>query len=152
MKRLVVVVLAALAMVSAQVYSQPEEGKGFHKFMKELKLTEQQKKDVEKIQLDTKKQMIDQEAKNKNARLELQQLLKADAPDKSAIEKKFREIAGIEVETKMMRVNSWFDINALLTPEQQKTWKKALEMSPAMKQHMMKKGGHGPMEMHEGMK
>jgi Spy/CpxP family protein refolding chaperone len=150
MKKIVVVIVAALAMVSVQVYSQPEEGKGLKKIMKELKLTDVQKKDVEKIQLDMKKQMIDQESKIKTTRLELQQLFKADTPDKSAIESKLKEIAKLEVETKMIRVDSWFSVNSLLTPEQQKTWKNALEFGPAMKQHMMKEGG--PMMRHKGMK
>jgi Spy/CpxP family protein refolding chaperone len=134
MKKLGVFVAAALVMVSAGLYSQPAEGKGPRKFIEQLKLSEEQKKDFDKIHVDMEKQEIAQKAKNETARVELRQLFKADNPDKSAIEKKMNEIADLEVQMHMIKINSWFDINKLLTPEQQKTWKKALEHGSEMQQ------------------
>lgn len=80
------------------------------------------------------------------ARVELRQLLKADAPDKSAIEKKMSDIADLTVQLHMIKINSWFAVNKLLTPDQQKTWKKVLENAPAMRRHrMMNRMGGRPM-------
>jgi hypothetical protein len=60
-----------------------------------LKLTDVQKKDVEKIVFDAAKETIAQKAKVATAHLELRQLLKADSPDKNTIEKKINEIADL---------------------------------------------------------
>jgi Spy/CpxP family protein refolding chaperone len=128
------------------LYSQPAEGKGFHKFIKDLKLTEEQKKDVDKIRLAMEKQQIAQKAKNETARLDLQQLFKEDNPNKPAIEKKLNEVANLEVQMRMIKVDSWFAVNKLLTLEQQKTWKKALVAGSTMEQKMMK---HQRMKNHE---
>jgi Spy/CpxP family protein refolding chaperone len=105
MKKLGVFVAVALVMVSASLYSQPAEGKGPRKFIEQLKLSEEQKKGFDKIHVDMEKQEIAQKAKNETARVELRQLLKADNPDKSAIEKKLNEIAGLEVQMHMIKIN-----------------------------------------------
>jgi len=147
MKKLGVFVVAALTIMSVSLYSQPVWGKGPHKIIEQLKLTEVQKKDFDKIHLEMEKQEIAQKAKNETARVELRQLLKADNPDKSAIEKKLNEIAGLEAQMHMIRIDYWFAINKLLTPEQQKTWKKALEAGPAMEQKMKKHHGIGKGQM-----
>jgi len=141
MKKLGVFVAIVLAIVNTNLYGQPAEGKGHRKLIAQLKLSEEQKKDFDKIHVDMEKQQIDQKAKNETARVELRQLLKAENPDKSAIEKKMNEIADLEVQMRMVKINFWFDINKLLTPEQQKTWKNALEAGPEMKQKMMKHRG-----------
>jgi Spy/CpxP family protein refolding chaperone len=92
------------------------------------------------------KQTIAQKAKLATARVELQQILKSDAPDKSVIEKKINEIADLGAQKHMIKINSWFAINKLLTPEQQKTWKKVLEKGPALLRHkMMRRMGEGRM-------
>jgi Spy/CpxP family protein refolding chaperone len=145
MKKLGVYVAIVLAMVSTSLYSQPAEGKGFGKIIEKMKLTEEQKKDVDKIRLDMEKQEIAQKAKIETAQVDLRHLFKADNPEKSVIEKKLNEIAGFEAQMHMIRIDSWFAINKLLTPEQQKTWKKALEAGPAMRQKMMK---HQKMKDH----
>jgi len=137
MKRLAVMIAAVLMVFGTQVYSQPNEAKQIQKFMGKLNLTDEQKKDVEKIHFDAEKQTIAQKAKEETSRVELRQLLKADAPDKSAIEKKINEIAKLTVQMHMIKINSWFTINKLLTPEQQKTWKKVLEYGPALQRHKM---------------
>jgi Spy/CpxP family protein refolding chaperone len=137
MKRLTVMMAAVLMLLNTQVYSQPDDAKQVHKFMGKLNLTDEQKKDVEKIHFDAEKQTIAQKAKVETARVELQQVLKADAPDKSAIEKKINEIASLKVQMHMIKVNSWFAVNKLLNPEQQKTWKKVLEHGLEIQQHRM---------------
>jgi Spy/CpxP family protein refolding chaperone len=139
MKRLAVLMAAAVMVLGTQLYSQPNEAKQIQKLMGKLNLTDEQKKDVEKIHFDAEKQTIAQKAKVETARVELQQLLKADAPEKSAIEKKISEMADLKVQMHMIKINSWFAINKLLTPDQQKTWKKVLEHGLALQRYKLMK-------------
>jgi Spy/CpxP family protein refolding chaperone len=143
MKKLAILAVAAIMMAAVPMCGQPADGQGFKKIMAKLNLTDEQKKSTGDIRVDMEKQEIAQKAKIETARVELQQLFKADNPDKSAIEGKMDEIAKLEVRAKMIRIDSWFAVNKILTPEQQKTWRKVLESAPKMKHHGMEKGlGH----------
>ena len=149
MKRLAILMAAAVMILGTQLYGQPNEAKQIKKFMEKLNLTDEQKKDVEKIHFDAEKQTIAQKAKVETAGIELRQLLKADAPDKSAIEKKIGDIADLRVQIHMIKINSWFAVNKLLTPDQQKIWKKALGERQAFRRHEMMRHGmmkHGMMK------
>ncbi|HVN47521.1 MAG TPA: Spy/CpxP family protein refolding chaperone, partial [Bacteroidota bacterium] len=108
---------------------------GMQQMMGKLKLTDEQKKEIDKIVFDAEKQAIAQRAKVATARLELRQLFKADNPDKSAIEKKINEVTDLSTQLHINRVEGWFTINKLLTPDQQKIWKHVLAMHSPM--------GHG---------
>ena len=138
MKRGTVMMVTVFLIFSAQLFSQPDHGFGLQKIIGKLNLTEAQRKDVEKIGVDMAKQMVTLKANLATAKIDLRQLLKADIPEKSAIEKKINEMANIGVQLRMNKINSWFAINKLLTPEQQKIWKKVLENAPAMRERRMK--------------
>lgn len=141
-RALIIAVLSFIVIFSS--FGQP----GMHKkMMKELKLTDQQQEQFEKVTFETQKKMIDLKAKIATAKLELRRLMDAESIDKSAIEKKMTEIASNEVAIRMNHINSWFEKNKLLTSEQQKIWKKVLAHRPEqMKRKMMMK-----REMHEEM-
>ena len=146
MKKMLVVIAVLLMTSSARLAAQPDEMNAYQKYIGKLNLTEAQKKDVDKIKFDTEKQAIAQRAKLATARVDLRQLLKAENPDRSAIEKKMNEIADLGVRQHMIRVDAWFSINKLLTPDQQKTWKEVLANAPAMHRNMMNhRGGRHPM-------
>ena len=114
------------------------------RLMEELKLTDEQKKEIEKLHFDLQKQMIAQRSKIATSRLEFRQMLRADNPDKAALEKKINEVAQFATQTHTMRLNQWFAVNKLLNADQQKVWKKALEMRASMGDGM---GMHRGMEM-----
>ena len=138
MKRGTVMMVTVFLIFSTQLFSQPDHSFGLQKIIGKLNLTEAQRKDVEKIGVDMAKQMVTLKANLATAKIDLRQLLKADIPEKSAIEKKINEMANIGVQLRMNKINSWFAINKLLTPEQQKIWKKVLENAPAMRERRMK--------------
>lgn len=144
MKRLTVIMVAVFMVFSVQLFSKPDNAYGLHKIIGKLNLTEAQKKDVEKIGSDVAKQLVAQKANLATARIDLRQLFKADNPDKSAIEKKINEMSDINVQLRMIKINSWFAINKLLTPDQQKIWKKALADRHSFRRHGMMK--HRAME------
>ncbi|MBI3004928.1 MAG: periplasmic heavy metal sensor [Ignavibacteriales bacterium] len=106
------------------------------RLMEELKLTDEQKKEVEKMHFDLQKQMIAQRSKIATSRLELQQLLRADNPDKAVLEKKINEVSQLATQVHTMRLNQWFAVNKLLNGDQQKVWKKALHMRAGMAERM----------------
>jgi Spy/CpxP family protein refolding chaperone len=139
MKKILILTLILTIGFVFRVYSQLDEMKGLHNYIEKLNLSAEQKKDAEKIRFDLQKQVIAQRAKIATARVEMKQIVKSDIPDKSAIEKKINEIADIGVQMHMIKVNSWFAINKLLSPDQQKIWKEVLEKGPTMKRQMMKR-------------
>jgi Spy/CpxP family protein refolding chaperone len=105
-----------------------------------LQLNDQQQKQMEQMRIDMEKQLIGVRSKAQMARLELRQLLNADNPDKAAIEKKIQEIAQIRGQGASIRLNHWFDVNKILTPDQQKVWRERLKHPFAGRMHGMR--GH----------
>jgi Spy/CpxP family protein refolding chaperone len=128
--------IIAVAVVAACAVSQPGPQPPMMghlgKIVKDLNLTEQQQKEFDKIKADMMKSMIANRSKLATARVDMQQLLKADNPDKVAIEKKIDEMGDQAAQMGKMMVAQWFTVNKMLTPDQQKTWKKALEVRPMM--------------------
>jgi Spy/CpxP family protein refolding chaperone len=113
-----------LSLAQGNVRPRAPMGSNHARVLQQLKLTDQQRKDVDKLRFDLRKKSIDQQAKLKTERLELAQLFKADNPDQPAIEKKIGEISQLQSQRRMMIVDHWFAVNKLLTPDQQKVWKK----------------------------
>ncbi len=119
-------------------------GPGFQ-MMERLKLTDEQKKEMEKMRFDMAKQAIDRQAKIKTARVEILQLFRADNPDKAAIEKKINEVSQLQTQGKIAHLNHWFAVNKMLTPEQQKIWKDILgQVIAKKKMHRMHQDFQGP--------
>lgn len=134
MKRIMISLLSMLLLLSTISLGQPHKqsrpfkGEGpSMECMEDLKLTENQKKDFEKIRFDSMSEMIDMRSKMAKSRLELQKLFQADAPDRSAIEKKLGEVSQVQNQMAQKRINNWFAVNKILTPDQQKVWKKTLD-------------------------
>ena len=151
MKNLVIpIILLLFAFAASASAAAPENGFGRKRFMEQLKLTDAQKKDFDNLHVDMQKQLVAQRAKIATARIDLRQLFKSDTPDRSAIEKKMSEIADLGVQSRMIRVNTWFAVNKILTPDQQKIWKKALAAAPEMARRAFRFHGHGPMMNHSG--
>jgi len=153
---LAVLVGMLLTALPAMLLAQPQgpEGMGgpmkmHQRLMEQLKLTDQQKKDIDKIHSDAMKEQIDRRAQIQKAQVELRDLLKADNPSQGAIEKKIGEISQLREQAASKRLSNWFAINKLLTPEQQKIWKRTLQMHAEMIGRMGMRGGRG---MQRGMR
>lgn len=143
MKKLSLCLLAGLLLANV-AWAQHGPGSGMNrkigKIVKELKLTEQQQKDFQKIKTDMMKSMIEQGSKLATARIDLQQMFNADNPDKSAIDKKVDEMGDQVAQLGKMMVANWFAVNKMLNADQQKVWKKALNIGPMMQGMMREKG------------
>jgi Spy/CpxP family protein refolding chaperone len=145
----IVALLLTLSTLPLQARQHEEGlmmGQGRQKMIEQLNLSDSQKKDVEKLRFDLMKQMAVHRSKVATARIEYQELVAKDNPDKAAIEKKMKEIADFQFQGRTMFLSHWFNVNKLLNAEQQKTWKKALEGRMfGERREGMRMGGRGMM-------
>lgn len=153
MKRLLAVGLGIL-VVSALLTAQPRSGREMRNGdlrdlpLKKLNLTDDQKAQLQKVHFEVEKKEIELKSKVELARLELRNLLMADAPDQSALKKKIEEVAMNESALHINKLNGWFEANKLMTPEQQKIWREVLRHQEQVKAqaHMkgIRRGGNMP--------
>jgi len=135
MKKLILLMILATAMVMAQGHDKgkdkPNKGPGYGRgrLMEELKLTADQQKQFDQMRTDLRKSGITNRSKIQLAMVDLHQLYSADAPDRAKIEDKTREIGKLQTDVKLARAGFWFDVNKILTPDQQKVWKKVPKMA-----------------------
>ncbi len=92
-----------------------------------LKLTDQQKTDAKKVWFELRQKQIDVRAGLQHARLDYESLASADKPDQKALNAKIKDMANLRAQLQQNKLDAWFAVNKLLTPEQQKTWKRVLE-------------------------
>jgi Spy/CpxP family protein refolding chaperone len=119
--------LFALTLVYGQGRERPNVGSPNERLLEKLNLSDVQKKDFEKLKSEFAKQRVEQQAKIKIAAIELHTLMKADSPDRDAIEKKINEISNLQAQNRMVGVDHWFSVNKLLSPDQQKVWRGMLD-------------------------
>jgi Spy/CpxP family protein refolding chaperone len=117
--------LALSVSLSQDRMNPPNRPNPRARVLRELKLSDDQKKTIENLRFEMSKKAVEQQAQMKTARLELAELFKADQPNQSAIQKKLGEISQFQSQQRLLRVDHWFAVNKLLTPDQQKIWKKA---------------------------
>jgi periplasmic protein CpxP/Spy len=126
---------AALMLMGSMAMAQPRggmmqraQGEQMRKpWAEQLGLTDEQKAQVRQIMLDTRKKNIDVEAKQKLARIELQELMGADTPDQKKIDAKVDELSQIRTTLMHNRINTLLAVQKVLTPDQRK---KAKELRP----------------------
>jgi Spy/CpxP family protein refolding chaperone len=95
------------------------------RIVKKLDLKEDQLKQYKTFRSQLRKDQIASRAKIQTLRIELRDLFDSPKPDKTAIEAKVGEVSTLQSEMKMKMVAFWFDVNNILTAEQQKIWKRA---------------------------
>jgi protein CpxP len=118
----------------------------------ELGLTDQQKEQIRQVMLEARKKNIDVEAKQKLARLELHELMGADAPDQAKINAKISELSKLRETLMRNHIESVLAVQKVLTPEQRK---KAKELRPMQREHFRGfrhfEGGGPGMMRHGGL-
>lgn len=116
--------------------------------MQKLNLTEDQQSQIRKLHVDFQKKQIQNQAKIRLARLDLAQMLQADKPDRSAIEKAVRDVSALETDNKVARIDQMLAIRNVLTPDQLKIWKeqrmnrRGMMRGEMMRERMMMRRGH----------
>ena len=84
-----------------------------------------------------KQKQIDLRAKIAHARLDYGQLTSANSPDEDAIAGKIDEISKLQLQLKKNLLDTWFAVDKILTPDQQKIWKKVLQHPMMARRNMM---------------
>jgi Spy/CpxP family protein refolding chaperone len=136
----VILFTAGIAFAQPQDEQDPQMPRRRQPMIERLQLNDQQKKQLETMRFEMQKQLVGVRAKRQTAMLELRQLLGADTPDRSAIERKMNEVSQIGMQAKLLRLNHWFEVNKILTPEQQKVWRELLK-------HPLREGIRGMVGM-----
>ncbi len=127
--------LAVLVLSAGLLPAQPRMGMGGgpermqqrKDFAEELGLSSEQQEKIRQIRLAARKQNIEQRAKLQLARLELHELMQADAPDQKQIEAKLTEMSKLREAAMRSHVTTFLEVQKVLTPEQRK---KAKDLRP----------------------
>ncbi len=129
MKKIILFILLATGIAVAQPQSLDKDGRLLRsdrqgKIFKRLDLKPEQMAKVKTLRSQLQKDQIGVRAKIQTARIELRDQFDKDKPDRAMIESKLNEISKLQNELKLKTAGFWFDVNALLTPDQQKIWKR----------------------------
>jgi Spy/CpxP family protein refolding chaperone len=89
----------------------------------QLGLSDDQRTQVQSLQLNYAKEAIRTRADMAEAHVEVRQLLNADQPDLSQVKDKLQQIASKEAQLRFAHITMIQNIRKLLTPEQQKQWR-----------------------------
>lgn len=98
--------------------------------MRELNFTPEQRNRLEQLRLQQEKAQIQNRAAVETSHLDLRQLLRAEKPDRAAIEKKITEIGNLQAQQMKARTMAELDLRDLLTPEQREKLKQLREQRP----------------------
>ncbi len=150
--------LIAVATLTMTAFAQPGRGPLHRPHMRpaheaiiqKLNLNETQQNQMKKFHLDLMKKQTALRSKIQTLRLDIQELFLAEKVDRAAIEKNIKAITDVQQQMRMNMLDHWFQVNAILTPEQQKIWKNAPGMIGQRIREGMKQGMRGMMRYHDG--
>lgn len=149
----ILAVIFTLTLLSGTAFSQKNENNmrmEFHKnIFEKLNLTDQQKDKMSELRFSHKKQMIDLKAALEKSRLALQELRSKDNFTRSEVLAAVKKINQAKNDIAIAEANNKMDMYEILTPEQQKIWKKNIfntrmhnrEKHPMMRMNRMQKMG-----------
>jgi len=124
-----IVALSGAAIAVAQAPAEPGQARrgraaGHFEMMKErLGLTEAQVSQIEKLRADARRAAIQRRADTELARLDLEQLMKADTVDEKAIAVQIKKLTDLHGAALKARVDERLAMKKILTPEQQEKLK-----------------------------
>jgi Spy/CpxP family protein refolding chaperone len=133
-------VVILLVLASSVAWSQPGHMRGHQRLgwrmerggalVEKLKLSDDQKQQFDVIRTEFQKKQIAVRSKIQSMRLDLRELFRSEKPEKAKIDSQLSEISKLQNELKLNGVAMWFDVNKILTADQQKTWKERPIMPP----------------------
>jgi Spy/CpxP family protein refolding chaperone len=115
-----------------------------------LNLTPEQKTQIEKLRIEMQQKNIPLESKIRLARLEIEQVMLSEKPDKAKIAKQMKEISDLQLQVKLNALDHRFAVRGLLTPEQLKSWQEGRGHGFGMggsQMYRMRDGGPRGMRM-----
>ncbi|WCL49676.1 Spy/CpxP family protein refolding chaperone [Leptospira sp. GIMC2001] len=115
------------ALLIGGVSLSADGGDHFEHMAKHLKLTKEQKAQVDKIQNDSKSKKEAYKTSIKKAKEELHALLAADELDKPKIRAKMEELSKAKIDMKMLWIDNRSEVNKILTAEQKAKHKEMMK-------------------------
>jgi Spy/CpxP family protein refolding chaperone len=166
--RILTITLLAVAVAAASAFGQAKTEKKIVKHVTAekaapapkgpcgLDLTDEQRKKIDAMDLETEKALLPLRGQIEVRNAELKQLMLADKPDAAAVEKKIDEIGGLKMQIEKKRVLQQLAVRGLLTPEQRVDFDRKMlsrrhgmgcgPMGPEGRDFLMQRGGEGPMK------
>jgi len=130
MKKIIFILMLAAPFIYAQPQGKGDGPKSMtepmmpgDRIVHRLDLTADQEKQFDNLRSDMQKKQIELRSKVQILHLDVKDLFNENTPSKSKIEAKLNEIEKYRTEMRTNHLNFWFDVNKILTPEQQKMWK-----------------------------
>jgi Spy/CpxP family protein refolding chaperone len=102
----------------------PGGGPGI-RVLRQLDLTADQKSEFSRLRSELRRQEIGLRASMAMGRVDMEELFRAEKPDKEKIDAALTAAGKLQTEAREARVAFWFDVNKILTADQQKVWKRA---------------------------
>ena len=137
MKRSSIPLITTLLLIPAfMAFAQPPGGEprggrmmARHQQLKDaLNLTDQQETQMQKFHLELERKQAQLHSKIQVERLNVKEMYLSDKIERPALEKSIKQISDLQEQLKMNFVDFWFSVNGILTPDQQKVWKKHAAM------------------------
>ena len=143
-------ILFALILLPAMATAKPGGGPGLlnpkriERIADRLGVSEDVAKQMKSMVFEAKRARIDLRAGIDKNRVDLQELIHADAPDETAIMAKIDVIGQLQIKVRKLRVGTMLKVRALLTPEQRKKLRKLMAKRMGKRG---RKGRRGPRGM-----
>ena len=108
------------------------------RIVKKLDLKEDQIAKFKQLHSDLQKDQIDARAQIQKFRIGLRDQIESENPSKESINTTVTAISKLQTDMKLRMISFWFDVNKMLTPDQQKIWKRE-------PRNFLREGGNGMM-------
>ncbi len=124
MRRWTIIITLCILTVtmSASAFAQGKGKRGglqrVNMMKSELNLTDEQYDQIKTLTVEREKKAIDLRSQTELLQLELEEIMTADKPSKSAALKKVEQIGVVRTELQKLRVGYRIDLKNVLTPEQ----------------------------------
>jgi Spy/CpxP family protein refolding chaperone len=105
-------------------------GPGPRAHLKELGLSDQQRSRIEAIHDAQRRSAIETRKDLELARLDMQKLMRADDPDRRAIEAQIDRLSELRATMQKSHVNTMLDVRVVLTPQQRQKLEQLREQGP----------------------
>ncbi|MCB2205964.1 Spy/CpxP family protein refolding chaperone [bacterium] len=146
-----IIIPLLIVLFASPVLAQPEDRPPelMRKQLKELNLSPEQRDAMRELRSSTQKDMIDIRASMRKIRVDLDDMRKAESPDRAQFEKLNRQLADLRVRQAMLRFDAHQKMMEQLTPEQKEKFNDMMDgmrmnMKDRMRGKMKEHRGHGP--------
>jgi len=112
-----------IGFLSLAAQAQPPGGGEGRGLISRLNLTDVQERQFTELTTAHRKSMVRQQSEIRLAQIDLEQLMDAGIPDRSAITAKMREISDLRHQLNLLTLDHLFNVEEILDPQQKETWR-----------------------------